>query len=530
MRFLCCVLAILMACCGLVGVASAADKVALVIGVNDYANVPKLEKAVGDADAVGAKLRNLGFDVAISLNPDRGTLVRALADLRSRARGASVVVVHFSGHGVAVDGENYLLPVDVSKPGMDKQLLEDESISQSQLIQKLTPDKGESRSLVLIIDACRDNPYMEATRSVGTERGLSRVEPPRGVFIMYSAGFGETALDRLGDNDKEPTSVYTRVLLQQLSRPGANLIDIANDARTAVEKLAGSVGHQQRPANYDQLDGRKIVLLPAEVPVVAPADAPVVASKAGAAPSQTTPAPAPADDVARAFEAAKQIDTVDALEAFIAQYPDSFYAKLAHVLINEKKEPAVAAVEPKAPPPPAALQDAPPAVPPTTLQDAPPTAPQDAACTVQKGPWSVAGDADDALYVRSGPGQGYGVVIKIPPGTSGLVRGDCADGGRWCQIQYDCRTGWVAARRLRLSQAADASPPLRRMRVIGVDEHDKLHVRAAPGPSSAEVGELPPNAEGVELSRCTHAGGASWCQVSWHGVSGWANGRYLAQD
>ena len=523
MRLFWCILAMLTALGGLVGTASAADRVALVIGADDYTNVPKLEKAVGDAQAVGAKLTELGFDVALSLNPDRGALVRALSDLRNRAQGASLVVVHFSGHGVAIDGENYLLPIDVSKPGLDKQLLEDESISQSQLIQKLAADKGVNRSLVLIIDACRDNPYMEATRSVGTERGLSRVEPPRGVFIMYSAGFGETALDRLGDNDKEPTSVYTRVLLKQLGRHGANLIDIANDARTEVEGLAAGVGHQQSPANYDQLDGRKIVLLPAEAPAPAPAPRAMPDQVATQAPPPVAvPAPPPADDIARAFEAAKQIGTTDALEAFIAQYPDSFYAKLAHVLLDDMKKQALAVPAPQPP-----AQPAP-----------PPETPPAAACTAEKGPWSVAGvDADDTLNVRSGPGPGFGIVFRIPPGTHGIVRGNCGEGGRWCQVRYDCQTGWANSRFLRLDQAAGAAPvepaapSVRRMRVVGVEGHDTLRVRVAPDPSSALVGELPPHAGDVELGQCTRVGGASsWCQVSWHGVKGWANSRFLARD
>src|SRR5436853_614012 len=88
----------------------------------------------------------------------------------------------------------------------------------------------------------------EALGRIGCERGLGRIEPAQGVFTLYSAGLGQTALDRLGPNDGNSNSVFTRALLPLLSKPGLDLTALAQDVREDVAKLAGSIGHAQTPA------------------------------------------------------------------------------------------------------------------------------------------------------------------------------------------------------------------------------------------------------------------------------------------
>lgn len=100
---------------------------------------------------------------------------------------------------------------------------------------------------IFIIDACRDNPFAgSGGRGLGGTRGLARVDAPAGTFILYSAGYQQTALDRLNDADEEPTSVYTRVLTKKLAEPGKQLADLAREVRSEVETLAKSAGHVQR--------------------------------------------------------------------------------------------------------------------------------------------------------------------------------------------------------------------------------------------------------------------------------------------
>ena len=298
----------------LVSPAQAEKRLALVIGIDDYQEVPKLQKAVGDATAIADKLANLGFIVEKSFNADRRKLNLALANLYKQIEPGDTVLIHYSGHGVEIAGQNYLLPADIPAPDSGQvDLLKAESLSLSTLVETLG-EKGASVR-ILIIDACRDNPFAKSgKRSLGGTRGLGAVEPPKGTFIMFSAGSGQAALDRLNDADTSPTSVYTRVLLSRLDRPGMALRDLAASVREEVDKLSKSVGHEQRPAYYDDL----------------PANFAFLENGAKPTPEPTT-APAPdLDAEARlAWESVKTLDSVAALEIVGNRYPKSIYGQLA---------------------------------------------------------------------------------------------------------------------------------------------------------------------------------------------------------
>jgi hypothetical protein len=115
----------------------------------------------------------------------------------------------------------------------------------------------------LILDACRDNPFSVAgTRAVlGNTRGLGDAKPARGVFEIYSAGIGQSALDRLGPGDKNPNSVFTRVLVNTIrENPDMDLPSLAVTVRERVAELATSVDHEQTPAYYDQTIGGRVSL------------------------------------------------------------------------------------------------------------------------------------------------------------------------------------------------------------------------------------------------------------------------------
>jgi hypothetical protein len=237
------------------GPAFAEKRLALVIGIDAYQEVPALEKAAGDARAIGAALGRLGFSVTTVIDANRRDLNRSIADFQKALSPGDVALFQFSGHGVEIDGVNYLLPADVPKPESgDKDYLKDEAISLDSVLARLDATGAAMR--ILIIDACRDNPFSaDGTRGIGSERGLARVEAPKGTFIMYSAGYRQTALDRLSDADPESTSVYTRVLLRQITQQGRDIADIAKSVRSEVAALAKSVGHDQFPAYYDELTG-----------------------------------------------------------------------------------------------------------------------------------------------------------------------------------------------------------------------------------------------------------------------------------
>src|SRR5262249_12591516 len=183
----------------------AAKRVALVIGNNDYENVPKLQKAVNDAEAISQELAKLGFDVVSAENVGRRAMSRALVELEGKIESGDTALIYFAGHGFAVDGTNYLLPVDVPAAGPGEEgLVRDGSFAANGLSDRLQ-EKGAA-TVILILDACRDNPFaLKGKRSVGgLTRGLARMDPAEGMFVLFSAGQGQSALDRLSDIDENP--------------------------------------------------------------------------------------------------------------------------------------------------------------------------------------------------------------------------------------------------------------------------------------------------------------------------------------
>lgn len=230
-------------------------RIALVIGNDAYQNVDPLRKAVNDARAIAASLRKLGFNVVLGENLQRRDFVQAVARLEAQTRPGDTAFVFYAGHGVEIDGANYLLPVDIPKVAPGQQgILKDEAISTDGLVQRLKA-RG-TKSQILVLDACRENPFRDPSgRSVGGARGLGATQVSSGVFILYSAGIGEVALDRLSNSDPNPNSVFTRTLVPLLENPNHSLVTLAKDVRAQVKSLAASVGHQQSPAYYDEIDG-----------------------------------------------------------------------------------------------------------------------------------------------------------------------------------------------------------------------------------------------------------------------------------
>jgi hypothetical protein len=239
----------------IVPAALAQSRLALVVGNDAYQNVDPLRKAVNDARAISASLRRLGFTVVAGENLQRRDFVRTVAELEARIKPGDMVFIFYAGHGVEIDGANYLLPIDIPKVAPGQQgVLKDEAISTDGLIQRLQA-KG-TRSQILVLDACRENPFKDATgRSVGGRRGLAPTQTSSGVFILYSAGIGQVALDRLDDNDTNPNSVFTRTLVPLMENPNLSLVRLAKEARGKVASLASTIGHMQSPAYYDEIDG-----------------------------------------------------------------------------------------------------------------------------------------------------------------------------------------------------------------------------------------------------------------------------------
>lgn len=237
------------------GAAGAESRLAFVVGNDAYRSVNPLQKAVNDARAVGRGLQQLGFQVTLGENLAWRDYVEKFSSFENSIQPGDIAFLFYSGHGVEIDGANYLIPVDAPKVAPEQQsLLKDVSISTDNLIQRLKA-RG-TRTQIIVLDACRENPFRQSNgRSVGGARGLAGARLPGGVFMIYSAGVGEVALDRLSDNDTNPNSVFTRSFLPLLRKPENSLIVVAKQTRAEVKSLASSIGQTQSPAYYDEIDG-----------------------------------------------------------------------------------------------------------------------------------------------------------------------------------------------------------------------------------------------------------------------------------
>jgi hypothetical protein len=234
--------------------AHAERRVALVIGNNDYKNVPKLQKAVNDARTMGDTLRQLGFEVMVAENQTRQQFSQSLLAFDNAVGPDDTAFFFYAGHGFEIAGQNYLLPTDVpAATEGQEELVRDASVLADRIVERLQNRKV--RTSILVFDACRNNPFERAgTRAVAGGGGLAPMtQLPEGVFSIFSAGYKQTALDRLSNTDNSPNSVFTRTFAKELLLPGENLVEVAQHTRKQVSELAESIGHRQIPAYTDQM-------------------------------------------------------------------------------------------------------------------------------------------------------------------------------------------------------------------------------------------------------------------------------------
>lgn len=213
--------------------ADAATRRAFVVGNSAYQFTSVLANPVSDAQDVAARLRDLGWDVTVQLDLSRAEMLKAFAAFTRELRSDDLSLVYFAGHALQIGGENYLAPVDAR--------LESEENVRRQFVplNALLADLSRlSRTRIVILDACRDNPFAERiaagsekTRSAGAAKGLARVYAGVGSFIVYSTQPGNVALDGSGRN-----SPFTRALLQYMPLAGADVHAVMRRVRAAVQQ------------------------------------------------------------------------------------------------------------------------------------------------------------------------------------------------------------------------------------------------------------------------------------------------------
>jgi uncharacterized caspase-like protein len=295
--------------------AALADKrVAFVVGNSAYRNVAPLPNPALDAKSMAKVLRNVGFDVVEGTNLARDKMTERLLEFGKKAEGADVALFFYAGHGIAVNGVNYLLPVDADiKSEMDVKLGSAINIDLT-----LEQTMADAKVKLVFLDACRDNPFAgkiksnSATRSISVQKGLAEMKSGEGTLIAFATGPGQTALDgEVGTN-----SPFTRALMANIATPGVEIQQAMTKVRAQVN---AETNKGQLPWGHTNLIGT-VYLNPAPATAGAPVEAP------------NTPAitAGPASEVELEFwRSIRNSNKPEELNAYLTSYPNGTFKSLA---------------------------------------------------------------------------------------------------------------------------------------------------------------------------------------------------------
>jgi len=307
------IFAILFVAQAMISGAFAETRVALVIGNSDYKHAASLPNPKNDAEDLALVLGRIGFSVTTADNLGSDAMRRMLRDFARQASRADMALVFFAGHGMEVNKQNYLIPTDA-------QLETDQDIGYEAVPLDLVINavSGARRLGLVMLDACRNNPFAasmkrtSSTRSVG--RGLTRIEPAAGTLVSYAAKEGTVADDGHGRN-----SPYTKALIAHLEQPGLEINFLFRKVRDSVLE---STNGTQEPFTYGSLPGKQIFLKALET-------APSAAVK---------PAPDGQGAVnpdALFWSSVKDSNDANMFQAYLDKFPDGLYAALAHTRLEQ---------------------------------------------------------------------------------------------------------------------------------------------------------------------------------------------------
>ncbi len=280
-------------------------RLALVIGNNSYQDAP-LKNPMNDADAMAAALKETGFEVIIRKNADRRAMFSAIKEFGQKLKKNDVGLFYYAGHGIQVESLNYLLPVDLRNSDLqDADDLRRDALPLNELMERMR-DAGTNN--IVILDACRDNPFL-AKLSRSSSRGLAKVVTPASTSILYSTDPGNTASDGAsGDN-----GIFTKHLVGTIRKEGLELVDVMREVSLAVNRDTSGV---QRPV-FDGVLSSKFYFNPLEAPLP-PVTIPTV-------PATTV---TPVSDL-RFWESAEKANTLSAYRAYLKKFPSGDFADIA---------------------------------------------------------------------------------------------------------------------------------------------------------------------------------------------------------
>lgn len=312
-------------------------RVALVIGNSAYEHTTQLTNPKNDAEDVASALTSIGFDVTKVDDANFSTMRKALRDFGRKSQGSDIAMVYFAGHGMEVDKNNYLIPIDA-------QLVSDQDVEYEAIsIELLNRAVAGAKSLrMILLDACRNNPFVnKMSRSVTTRaigRGLAPVEPQHGTLVSYAAREGTTAAD--GDGRNSP---YTKALVSHIQEPGLDIRFLFAKVRDSVLDATSGV---QEPFMYGSLPGKEIYLVPGEKPKPS--------KDSDKTPDTNSPVvifdPTKSNKVAVELEywdTVKDSGDIEYIQSYLDQYPTGKFVPLARLKIKRlEKEQEVAVVTP----------------------------------------------------------------------------------------------------------------------------------------------------------------------------------------
>jgi hypothetical protein len=312
-------------CLAVLGLSSTAawaeKKVALIIGNSAYESVGKLPNPANDATAVAKMFQDAGFEVIGRRDLGNVEFRRTIREFTFKSRGADIAVVFFAGHGIEVKGTNYLIPTD-AKLVTDFDA-SDEAISLDRILESIDTVK---RLRLVILDACRDNPFEKkiirnsSTRAVA--RGLAEVGIGAGnMLVAYAAKAGSTADDGSGEH-----SPFTSALLKHLAVPG---LDVRIAMGRVRDEVLQNTNNRQEPFTYGSLGGSELFIIPPPAkPKIEEAPLPGLNQNA---------------EVRRDYELAMQLGSKEAWEAFLTQHPNGgLYTTFAKQQVAKLNAPVVA--------------------------------------------------------------------------------------------------------------------------------------------------------------------------------------------
>jgi len=510
-------------------------RVALVIGNSDYKHTSALTNPKNDAKVMATVLRSLDFEVIEALDLSQNDMKRAVKKFAQKlevgGRG-TVGLFYYAGHGVQVNGRNYLIPVNakISSP-VDVEI---ESVDLNIVTNAM--DVAGNGFNVVVLDACRDNPFKSSTRAL--TRGLARINAPTGSLIAYATSPGDVAADGVGAN-----SPYTAALVKSMQIPGLTIERVFKKVRLEVHQ---STKETQTPWESSSLTG-DFYFLPETKQLPKPIEI-EAKPKIDDDLDETSPPQARRPDAQIAYLNAVETNTMDGYAGFLRDYPDHDNAARVRQIISTmaddklwekvKKKHRLSsyrqylaafpdgAYKGEANAYIRALQNRP-----KKEKKAPVRhIPVDPGCGHPHGKWKIKGIAsDDVLNVRQGPSTRYPIVGAIPPYGTGFSRGECT-ARNWCLVKYKCVTGWASGKYMTLGARQGGTPGASAYyRVIDHTYPDKLNVRKGPGTKFRIVGRIPHNGNQIKVSNCKFMGSrkSKWCVVHWGKVRGWASGRYL---